>query len=238
MHYYQFNIADYRKDTVHLTPIEHYIYRQLIDWYYLDEAPIPKKTQSVMRRLCLVSDNEESLLSVLNDFFEETENGWIHGRIEEEIASYHANKEKNRKNGKKGGRPKKQQLTDSVIPKKTQSVNLDNPNQSKKKPNQEPLTINQEPLTSGKRGTRLPADWKLDKDFYEAARKIKPDWPDSHIKIVADSFKDFWISKPGQGGVKLDWLATWRNWCRNDKTPVIPSQTPQMRVIKPFGADQ
>ena len=37
MHYYKFNIADYRKDTGHLSTIEHGIYRQLIDWYYLDE---------------------------------------------------------------------------------------------------------------------------------------------------------------------------------------------------------
>ena len=138
MHYYQFNIADYRKDTVHLTPIEHYIYRQLIDWYYLDEKPIPKKTQSVLRRLCLGLDSEENLLSVLNDFFEQTENGWIHGRIEEEIEAYHKKAKVNASNGKKGGRPKKQQLTDEEKPKKTQSVISGNPNESEKNPNQKP----------------------------------------------------------------------------------------------------
>lgn len=100
-----------------------------------------------------------------------------------------------------------------------------------------PETEKRQRRVETERGTRLPADWKLTQEFYDAVKKIKPDWPDSHIKIVADSFKDFWISKPGQGGVKLDWLATWRNWCRNDKTPVMPNQTPQMRVIKPFGAE-
>ncbi|MER2164727.1 MAG: DUF1376 domain-containing protein, partial [Psychrobacter alimentarius] len=35
MHYYSFNIADYKKDTAHLKPMEHYIYRSLIDLYYL-----------------------------------------------------------------------------------------------------------------------------------------------------------------------------------------------------------
>ena len=39
MHYYQFNIADYRKDTGFLTYEEHGIYRQLIDQYHLDEKP-------------------------------------------------------------------------------------------------------------------------------------------------------------------------------------------------------
>lgn len=27
-------------------------------------------------------------------------------------------------------------------------------------------------------------------------------------------FYDYWLAQPGQKGVKLDWLATWRNWCR------------------------
>ncbi len=27
-------------------------------------------------------------------------------------------------------------------------------------------------------------------------------------------FRDYWIAVPGQKGVKLDWFATWRNWCR------------------------
>ena len=27
-------------------------------------------------------------------------------------------------------------------------------------------------------------------------------------------FRDYWKSCPGQKGVKLDWLATWRNWLR------------------------
>ena len=67
MHYYQFNIADYRKDTQHLTPIEHYIYRELMDWYYLDENPIPRKTQLVLRRLRLVSENEPELTNILSE---------------------------------------------------------------------------------------------------------------------------------------------------------------------------
>lgn len=233
MHYYQFNIADYRKDTVHLTPIEHYIYRQLIDWYYLDESPIPKETQSVSRRLCLVSENEESLLSVLNDFFEETENGWVHRRIESEIAAYHANKEKNRENGKKGGRPKKQQLKETEKPKETQSVNLANPEESQKKPNQEPLTKNQEPDSSA-RGSRLPDDWKLNQEFYDAAKKLKPNWPDQQIKLIADKFKDHWIAQTGAKACKRDWLATWRNWLRNEKDPYPNQPQGQMRNIKKF----
>lgn len=135
MHYYQFNIADYRKDTQHLTPIEHYIYRELMDWYYLDESPIPRKTQPVIRRLRLVSENEPDLLNVLDEFFDETENGWVHKRIEDEISKYRQKAETAKANGSKGGRPKK--------PRKTQPVNLANPEITGSKANHKPLTNNQ-----------------------------------------------------------------------------------------------
>lgn len=140
MHYYQFNIADYRKDTIHLTPIEHYIYRTLIDWYYLDEQPIPKITQVVSRRLGLGSDMEPNIANVLKDFFVEHEDGWHHGRIDEEINEYHDQCDRNKTNGKLGGRPKK-----------TQSVTSGNPELTESNPvvtlttNHKPLTTNQEP---------------------------------------------------------------------------------------------
>lgn len=135
MHYYQFNIADYRKDTQHLSPIEHYIYRELMDWYYLDEAPIPRETQRVIRRLRLVSENNQDVQNVLDEFFTDTEKGWVHGRIESEIAKYRAKAETAKANGSKGGRPKK--------PKKTQPVNLANPEKTGSKANHKPITNNQ-----------------------------------------------------------------------------------------------
>lgn len=110
MHYYQFNIADYRKDTVHLSTIEHGIYRQLIDWYYLEEKPIPLETQVVMRRLSLGSDNLHNLQNVLSDFFKETKLGYCHKRITVELENYQAQFAKNRVNGKLGGRPSKTQV--------------------------------------------------------------------------------------------------------------------------------
>lgn len=144
MHYYQFNIADYRKDTAHLTPIEHYIYRTLIDWYYLDEKIIPKETQSVMRRLRLATEEEAQLLkNVLSDFFEEEIDGWRHKRINADIEDFHCKCIKNKENGKKGGRPKS-----TPEPEKTRSVILGNQIESESNPNQEPLT--KEPLKTFK----------------------------------------------------------------------------------------
>jgi hypothetical protein len=34
------------------------------------------------------------------------------------------------------------------------------------------------------------------------------------VRRLADDFRDYWIGVPGAKGLKLDWLATWRNSIR------------------------
>jgi uncharacterized protein YdaU (DUF1376 family) len=128
MHYYQFNIAEYRNDTVHLTTLEHGIYRQLIDLLYTSEECIPNETQWVIRRLRLASEDEvKALHSVLADFFLLTDEGYTQKRVQAEVAKYHSNAAKNKENGKLGGRPstrKEKEITQSVnlgIPDETQT---------------------------------------------------------------------------------------------------------------------
>jgi uncharacterized protein YdaU (DUF1376 family) len=203
MHYYKFNIADYRKDTGHLSTIEHGIYRQLIDWYYLDEQPIPEENQVVIRRLRLGSDEVKYLQNVLSDFFVLGKTGYTHKRIEVEIKDYSEQVEKNKNNGKLGGRPKKTQVVISGLP-----------DESQNNPNQEPLTINHKPIKENKKGSRLSQDWFLSKSMGDWATQERPDLD---VRQVAEQFKDYWIAQAGQKGVKLDWDATWRNWVRNTK---------------------
>ena len=211
MHYYKFNIADYRKDTSHLTPIEHYIYRTLIDWYYLDECPIPKETQSVMRRLCLGYELLPQLENILSDFFILGENGYSHGRIDEEIGIFHQKASKNKVNGNKGGRPKKTQSVISGLPNGTEN----NPTVTLTI-NHKPLTNNQEekkkPITS--KGSRLSAEQILNQEWGQNALDARSDWSKDDVRREFEAFKDYWIAVPGSKGVKADWLATWRNWCR------------------------
>lgn len=69
---------------------------------------------------------------------------------------------------------------------------------------------------SSKRGTRLAADWTLPDEWAGDAIAIRPEWTVAICHRVADAFRDYWISQPGQKGVKADWLATWRNWARNE----------------------
>jgi len=157
VHYYNFNIADYRKDTTHLLPIEHYIYRTLIDWYYLDEMPIPKETQVVLRRLRLGCENEPNLNFVLEDFFKLQSDGWHHLRIDAEIEAYHVLVEKNQANGKLGGRPRKTQVVNDGLA-------TDNPKESETNPNHKPITNNHKPITNIKNTT---AEKDLGLDVFE-----------------------------------------------------------------------
>ena len=209
MYYYQFHIGDYRADTAHLNNDEDLAYRRLLDMYYDLEKPIPIDTEWVSRRLRLDTD---VVLRVLKDFFVLQDDGWFHGRCDEVIHQYHCMAEKNRENGKRGGRPKKTQWD-------TDGNRLDTDSQpdGKATNNHKPITNNHEPLTNVERtrATRLPTDWQPTEEMIEFC---KTERPELQVKAVADSFRDYWVSVAGAKGRKADWLATWRNWVRNQRT--------------------
>jgi uncharacterized protein YdaU (DUF1376 family) len=85
MHYYQFNIGDYQSHTSHLSETEDLIYRRLLDWYYLHEIPIPLDSEQTARQIRMRS-HSDCIASVLQEYFEKTEDGWIHHRADKEIA--------------------------------------------------------------------------------------------------------------------------------------------------------
>lgn len=135
MNYYQNHIGDYRRDTAHLSLLEHGVYRQLLDWYYLNEKPIPKETQLVFRRLSARTEEERKAVElVLSDFFTLSDDGYRHARCDKEIATYKQKADTARANGRLGGRPK------------TQSVNLANQEETGSKANHKPLTNNHKPI--------------------------------------------------------------------------------------------
>ena len=200
MHYYQFHIGDYRAATAHLSNEEDLAYRRLIDMYYDIEKPIPLDTQWVARRIRI---DLHVVITVLNDMFERTEEGYFHARCADQIASYHALVQRNKVNGSAGGRPKK----GLSKPKETQSVTT-----GKLTKNQEPITIVE---AKQSRGTRLPKDWTPSEEQIAFCKEHRKEL---HPMVVADSFRDYWVAQAGAKGVKLDWDATWRNWVRNQRS--------------------
>ncbi len=65
------------------------------------------------------------------------------------------------------------------------------------------------------RGARLAADWFLPVAWGDWA--LSEGLTAEAIRIEASKFKDYWHSKSGPSAVKMDWLATWRNWIRRCK---------------------
>jgi len=211
MHYYKFNIADWSLGTSHLTLEEESIYFRLINHYYDTESPIPLETQSVFRKLRFGSCSDIAL-SILDEFFKKTDKGFVHLRCEEMLKEYRKTVSKNKKNGAKGGRPKKDAALEesqgepSGFPVESQTEPKDNPNQ-------EPLTINQEPLL---------------KDKAKAKRFVPPTQEEAGLYFLerghhsasqeAEKFIDFYESKGwlvGKAKMK-DWKAAIRNWMKNN----------------------
>ena len=85
MHYYQFHIGDYASHTRHLSLMEDLAYRRLLDFYYLHEQPI--KQRDIARQIGM-REHEQDVLTVLNEFFLSTEEGFISPRADKEIENY------------------------------------------------------------------------------------------------------------------------------------------------------
>ena len=64
-------------------------------------------------------------------------------------------------------------------------------------------------------GTRISDDWKLNDELRQAAVAIGI--PTSNLENVAAKFRDHWLAKSGSNANKVDWVATWRNWCRSER---------------------
>ena len=65
-----------------------------------------------------------------------------------------------------------------------------------------------------KKGTRLPGDWQPGSEHIDYA--ISRGFKAHEARRIGEDFRDYWASKPGASGVKLDWLATWRTWVRKE----------------------
>jgi hypothetical protein len=160
-----------------------------------------------------MSEHEDAVQTVLEEFFTFNQefDFWYHKRCDETITAYQAKAQRNREVGKLGGRPKNN-------PEETQTVSKDNPNHKPITNNHKPITINHKPKVESTRGSRLSPDFCLTEDWKDFCQQDRPDLNPSK---VFETFKDYWVAKAGQQGVKLDWFATWRNWVRSQNQAPI-----------------
>lgn len=118
----------------------------------MNEQPLPIEVAKVCR-LCGARSQEEkeAVQNILDEFFNLTDEGWVNSRVEKEINAYHSNADKNRINGAKGGRPKKNKPKNNPVGFDSVSVGLEKDANSKPKQkatiNHKPITNNHEPIT-------------------------------------------------------------------------------------------
>lgn len=147
MRHYPFHVGDYRSATSHLSDSEDLTYRRLIDHYYDTEQPISMDLPMVARRLRV---SQADLVTVLQDFFTESEGAWHHARCDAELGKYHSFKESGKKGADKRWGNDREPIGSLPDPNATPIATK----------NQEPRTSNQEPIKP------------------KAARKPAPDLPD------------------------------------------------------------
>nr|WP_217346575.1 helix-turn-helix domain-containing protein [Noviherbaspirillum sp. L7-7A]MBV0881038.1 helix-turn-helix domain-containing protein [Noviherbaspirillum sp. L7-7A] len=67
------------------------------------------------------------------------------------------------------------------------------------------------------RSMPLPGNWALPPLWAEWALQQQSTWTTGDVEFVAEKFRDHWSALPGPRGMKADWFAAWRNWCRNEQ---------------------
>jgi len=252
MHFYKFHIGDYMSHTRHLSHYEDLAYRRLLDFYFLHEQPI--KHRDAARHIGM-RDHEEDVLTVLNEFFLSTENGFINVRADKEIAEFRKHQAVSAYGAFIRDNPSIKHLVnkeDFVTHYLTSSIDVyigtlranDVPIMSTRSGDDAPLTTNHKPITINQDkktlGKRLASDFSFPIEWEQFCKETRPEL---HPTRTFDQFKDYWIAQAGQKGVKLDWFATWRNWVRNTNAPklnpadigritVAPSNLPDPTLLK------
>ena len=91
MNTYPHHIGDFNTATRHLSRDERAMYRDMLDMYYDKECPLDGSDFDLLakRLLCVTPEDVASLQFLLQEFFEELEDGqWRHDRCERELAIY------------------------------------------------------------------------------------------------------------------------------------------------------
>lgn len=202
------HIPDYRADTGHLSTLEHGAYLLLIMHYWMTGG-LPDDDARLARITGMDRQQWAEAKPALEPLFTA---GWRHKRVERELRKAQIS-EMRSEAGRAGAA-----VTNGFAASKTKSASLSSLDSKKKK----------------ERGARLANDWTPSDADKEAAKA--EGFSESEIGREAAKFRDYWLAKSGSAGVKLDWSATWRNWCRRaaeyagkkpkhePRGPVIPTE--------------
>ena len=228
MHYYQFHIGDYKSHTHHLSLMEDLAYRRLLDFYFLHEQPI--KHRDIARQIGM-REHEEDVMTVLNEFFISTADGFVSPRADKEIKQYKEFSEAGKRGAaKRWGTPPNGEAINP--PNATPIATI----------NQEPITTNHKPKRENATSVACPPDvsqqvWS----DWVALRKSKKapitqtvlNGAIAEAKILGWPLEKFlaeWCSR-GSQGLKAEWIVK-PNPADKVRLTVAPSNEPDPALLK------
>ncbi len=201
MNYYERHIGDYLRDASHLSLLEHGVYARLLDVYYTEEVGLEEGM--VARRIGAKTDEELAALRiVLMEFFVLQDGVYTQARCDREIERYQNKQCKARASAVASWESRR------ALPAQSEGNATAMQSQSDGNALQSPDTSLQTPKKRVAAGSRLPTNFVPHWDF-----AVEQGIADPALEVA--KFRDYWNAQPGQKGVKTDWPATWRNWCRN-----------------------
>lgn len=149
MKYYPHHIGDFDRATRHLTRVERSIYRDLIELYYDTEEQITLDRSALCRKIIARTDEEVTAVEqVLNEFFNETKNGWYHARCDEEIITYKRNASQKALAGKASAEARKLQKQRAITEKPKENNNIESIESVDHTLNARPTAVEQPSVTS------------------------------------------------------------------------------------------
>lgn len=170
---------------------------------------MPDDMDWINRRARAVSSDEMAIVaSVIAEFFTRSGGKIFSDRLAKEWQKSSLAHAKRVSAGSEGGRTKALKAKEKT-PSNAKAM-LYQP-----EPEPEPLKREAKASLKTSRGSRLSSEWFLPVEWGEWA--LGEGMDREAIRAEADKFKDYWTSRAGPNGIKLDWQATWRNWIRSWK---------------------
>lgn len=235
MNYYQHHIGDFMRDTAHLSPVEECFYRRALDWYYVNEKPLPLDLDQVNRYLRAKTKTDRTAIGiVLSDFFKKTASGFVHSRCEIELEKFRCKKDASRENGKLGGRPKKNNDLQNLGVSDGLELGLNLKTQNNL--NHKPLTINQEPITSNQYIYTFDLDY-VNANLLKSGRKPVDQ---KYIDQLQPQFELYYANQPMVDNKALVKFVQWimRNQDQPQKQQSITKTTAQILAEQRMQLDQ
>ncbi|WP_081618900.1 YdaU family protein [Thioalkalivibrio sp. ARh3] len=219
MNHYRHHIGDYRKDTSHLSLLEHGIYRQAIDLYYLSESPLPSDMSRLMRLLCVrTADEERALCAVLEDFFTLTDEGYEHARCKRELEAIYEKSEKARESAQKRWGKEKQEVKPRKSQKDTGAMRTHSESNANAMLPSNPVT--QYPVPNKNHGANpsdRPGEKRRAKFTPPSVDQVAEYCRERGNHVDPQQFVDFYEAKGWMVGKNKmrDWKAAVRTWEKN-----------------------